>query len=465
MIRPTDSNVSRRLLGLALVLVPTAALHCQSVQLTNGSGGGERQAVVSANGRFVAYAAIASGVRELFTVPIDGGTPARLTTGADLRVGRGTFDSWPALSITDSGRWISYWNDTGVHVVDTVANTDKVVGTSTLFPYPHADELAGTVVWQQEVGGALEVMVGTLNGSTPVQLTSGSGVGNRFPHARGTLLLYQKPVGGFQELFLYDSGTQNTQQLTNGSGPGNRYGRLSLDGQQVVYEALVGGTKEVWVIPLATKQPKKLTALSTSGDRLAFMSGDQQVFYESPAQTLDIHRIDQDGSNQKVLVANVGGGLRRATVDVHGHVVVYQAPVGASLEVFRLRLCREATANGYGVHGTPSTGSLSSLRAWYRCDLELALRTSLPLGTQGLFVLSTTQIFPGIPFPGAPGNFLYTGVDFLLGRSADASGTLRVTVPIDPSMAGIVYYQWAVLDPNANTAGLVTSEGTRLALQ
>ena len=271
---------------LGLILLASAP--AQTLQLSTSSGGGDRHPVVSADGSVVAYAAIASGVRELFTVPIEGGTPKRHTTGADLRVGRGTFDRWPALSISDSGRRITYWSATGVHVVDTVSNTDTVVGSATVFPYPHVDEGADVVTWQEPVSGAFEVMTNTMSGvGTPTQLTTVSGPGNRFPHARGTLLIYQKPVSGIQELFLYDSASKTTKQVTTASGPGNRYGRLSLDGSQIVYEAVVAGTKEVWVVPVATLTPKRLTTLTKSGDRMATMTADEHIVFASPSTTLE----------------------------------------------------------------------------------------------------------------------------------------------------------------------------------
>lgn len=457
--------MSKNLLLLAAGLVGGGV--SAQIQLTSNSGGGERQPVVNAAGTLVAYVGLAAGVRDVFTVTLPPTAPVRRTTNADVRLGSTTiFDAWPSLSVSDDGDRIAYWNAAGVHVLDLAASTDTVVATASLLPYPQLGGDGSRVVYQAPVAGDLEVFVVAANGGTPVQITSGSGVGRRLPHLRGDRVVFQKPVGAYEEVFLHDLATSTTiGPLSTGSGRGNRYARLSHDGTHVVYEALTAGAiKEVFAYEVATATTRQVSTSSLRGDRMAVPSADGEAFYEAGTTNREVQRIDLANSTLATMTSNTSAGYRRASVDRHGSLAVYQAQAGSTTEVFARVLCWAPSLSHYGQHGTPSVGVLQEVDAVWRCTSRFGLDTSLPAGTTAVLMLGSTQL--ATPLPNAPGNFLYVAPAVSLPVSLDAGGDAAFAVDSPPGLAGgHAYAQWAVRDAAANGLGVVSSKGIDLALR
>jgi len=319
------------------------------------------------------------------------------------------------------------------------------------------------VTYQAPVSGRFEVFTVQLPSGTPSAISSNSGAGRRFPHAGPNGVVYQKPVAGKQELFVYAIAGGSTSQLTTGSGSGDRMGRWAHDGLQVSYEVRAGGLKEVWVATASAGLNGTLITTGDRGNRLPGMSQDGEVVYQDLAGNLEVFRIDQQGQNLTPMSNTSLGGLRRPSIDRHGHVVVFQAPSAAGpVEVFSTELCQEAAFRAYGQHGTPSTGSLQSFQQWFRCDLTLGLDSALSAGTTAIFLLGDNQLLPGQPFLGAPGNFLYTTPLLAATAPLDANGDARLTISVSALLSGVVYYQWALLDAAANGPGIVLSEGVEL---
>ena len=445
----------------AFALLLASALPSQSLQLTSKSGGGERQPVVSADNGKVAYAAFHNGTRELFSIGVDGGTPKRLTTGKSVRLGWGTLESWPSLSISDHGRYITYWNAKGVHVVDTIGNTDRILDAAYQNPYPQISGDGKLVVFQKWDNGAYEVFSVPTSGGTPTRLTTKSGDGYRLPMVRGKRIVYQKNVGNGQyEVFSIDLNNQNRQtQLTTGSSTGNRYARISFDHTSVVYEATVALCRQVMSVNIASKKITQVTQLKAMGDRNPWSAGDGEVAYQSRIAGMALYRSEQDGSKSVVLAKGLDGGLRRVSTDRHGHVVVYQArDKSGVLEVFRMRYCSDATLTNYGTHGKPSIGKLASNNRWYRCTLRYELGTSYGSTIIGVFNFGLQRANASIP--NAPGNTLYA-VPMILTGVVPKGGSYRVDIPVPTGLKGSFYTQWLMLDRQANARGIVASEGTQ----
>lgn len=450
---------------LALLLAGLAASGTTQVQLTNGSGGGERQPVMNANGTVVAYFGMVGGVREVFTVATTGGAPVRRTTNADALLGGTTvFDAWPSLSISDDGNRIAYWNAAGVHVLDIAANSDTVVAPANLLPYPQISGDGTRVVYQHPVNGDHEVFVVSASGGTPAQITTTSGVGRRLPHIRGDRVVFQKTVAGFEEVFLHDLASSNTTgPLSTTSGRGNRYARLTHDAAVIVYEALTnpGAIKEVFARDIAAATTRQVSSNSLRGDRLAAPTEDGEAFYEKSVTNREIHQIDLATSTGTVLTSNTRAGYRRISVDRHGTLAVYQNEANGTTEVFLRILCWAPTLSHYGQHGTPSTGVLQESDDVERCTFILGLDTSLPGGTAAVLLIGVAQT--NVPLPNAPGNFLYTNPVVTL--SATLNGAGDVAIPVNSPLfrsASSAFAQWALLDPPANALGVVSSRGIRI---
>jgi len=447
--------------GLCCALCCTSGL-AQTTRLTSGSGGGERQPVINADGTLVAYVAMSGASREVFTVPTSGGSPTRRTTGADVRIGSSTFDSWPSLSISDTGNRIAYWNGSGVHVLDLTTTTDVVVASANLLAYPQISEDGGRVVYQATVGTALEVFVVPASGGTPQQLTNASGPGRRLPHLVGSLVVMQRSVAGAQEVFVYDLTTNTlTPALTSASGRGNRYARLSRNGVTIAYEAVVGAMKQVCSYDLSTRTQRQVTTQAASGDRAPSPTLDGEAFYEVRVANLDVLAADLANSAVATYVTGARGGHRRPSVDEYGSVFAYQDEYQGACEVFVTRICYVPGLSRYGVHGTPSVGTLKSRDGVYRRAFGLGIGTSLGNGTPAVLLLGTVQT--NTPLPNAPGNFVYTQPLVGIPLTLDASGAALIAITSPVTLQGSTCFaQWGISDPAANAFGWVTSQGSRV---
>ncbi|MEZ5964888.1 MAG: hypothetical protein R3F56_13695 [Planctomycetota bacterium] len=457
-----DFNLSGVLSGmLAICSLPA------QIQLTNASGGGERQPVLSADGRLVAYVAVSAGVRDLFTVTLPPTAPVRRTTNADVRIGGTTvFDAWPSLSIADDGSRAVYWNAGGVHVIDLGSNADAIVAPANLLPYPQISGDGSRVVFQDLVAGDHEVFVVAAGGGTPTQITNSSGVGRRLPHIRGNRVVFQKLVAGFEEVFLHDLATSTTTgPLSTNSGRGNRYARLTPDGRQIVYEALVAGAvKEVFVYDIATAATQQISSNSLRGDRMAVPSLDGEAFYELSAVNREIQRVELNGSAQTAMTSSTSAGYRRISVDRHGSIAVFQAEASGTTEVFATVAAWPPLLSHYGQHGVPSIGTLQETDIVYRRTHSFGIDTGLASGTPATLLLGFGQL--AVPLPNAPGNFLYVTPAVTVPLGLDANGDAAVVVNSPTTLSGAsVFGQWALLDPPANGLGVVSSKGVRTAFR
>ena len=100
-------------------------------------------------------------------------------------------------------------------------------------------------------------------------------------------------------------------------------------------------------------------------------------------------------------------------------------------------------------------------------DLSDALPVTFAVLAQGLSdQVSASGPLP-LPLPGAPGCDLLVSPDATDFAITDANGAAdwTITVPNSSALEGAeIFYQWVVLDAQANSIGLVTSNGGRALL-
>ncbi|MCR9245381.1 MAG: hypothetical protein NXI31_10135 [bacterium] len=464
---PFVSRTLRTVIALSLAIVPTTSLPTTSLRaqtpqiLSTGSGPGARHPIVALDADAVFWVAMPNGQRELFVAATDGSPPSQLTTGADLRVGHGTFDQWSPIATSDDGDIVAYWNSLGVHVLDRQASTDVVVAPATLLAMPRLDAAGSRVVYQDLVAGELEVFLVDATGSNPpVQLTNNSGAGRRLPMIRGDLVLFQKLVGREMELFVHDLSTSTTSSaLTSGSGGGNRHGRLTPNADAVVFEAVVGGEQTVMRLDLGSSTITTIGG-AASGSRIAATDGDEQVVLQTgtPQPLVELH-----DPAITTLTSGSRGGHRLPQLDRHGQLVVWQEEHQGNLEVFAVRRAWPAVISQYGTAGTPSSGTLQPTTGTYRLQQSVGIDTQLPSGTPAVFAVGFTP--QNVPISGAPGNFqLLTPIASVV-VFLDGQGDTAGPVPLAATLLGFQYHaQFAVLDPTANPLGLVTSAGFTVAV-
>ncbi|MCA8954198.1 MAG: hypothetical protein KDE27_32115 [Planctomycetes bacterium] len=442
-------------------LLPLAAQAPQV--LSSSSGPGTRHPVVALDADAVAWVAMPASGRELYVAATDGSPPVQLTTGANVRVGHGTFDQWSPISISDDGNVLAYWNPQGVHVLDRQANTDTVVSSAFLLAFPRLAGDGSRLVYQDNdpITGDHEVfLVDSAGTNPPVQLTQNSGAGRRLPFLRGDQVLFQKPVGAQMELFVYDLVTSTLgPALTSGSGGGNRHGRFTPAGDAVVYEAVVGDEQTAMVLDLATMTATAIGG-GSSGARMPQGDGDGQVVLQS---TVTMPAVELYDPTIATVSAGSRGGNRLPSLDRHGQLIAWQEEFQGQLEVFVLRRAWPAMVSTYGTAGTPSTGSVQVFDYEERLDLHLGVDTQL--GSVGaVFALGFQQT--NLPVNGAPGNSQLVIPVASLFLLTDPQGDAEIAIRLSPNLLGFGFAaQFAVLDTPANAAGIVTSQGLAVLIR
>lgn len=192
---------------------------------------------------------------------------------------------------------------------------------------------------------------------TPVQLTTGSGVGGRFPVVArdADVIAYVAFVAGHRELFVVATDGSPALQLTTGGDVRVGHGTfdpgqpisISDDGNRIAYWNAQGvhvldraATTDVVVSP-ANLLPMPML----SGD------GALVVYQDTAAGQLEVFRVDSAAAQAPVQLTTTSGPGRRLP-NVVGDVVLFQKLVGEHMEVFRHDLTTNTTSgpltNGSG---------------------------------------------------------------------------------------------------------------------
>lgn len=431
------------------------------LQITAGSGPGERQPVISGDGRTVAYVAPSpQGSPSIFTVGPDGGPAIQRTSYIGVQLTSAYWFSWPSISISDDGSLVAFVSNLGtLHTVNLLTGgMTTLLSASWSANYPRLDPGGNFVVYGG--GGGLYAIATT--GGAPILLVP-PGSGPIFSEVREGIVVYQSGA----EVFTVPLTGGTPTQVTTGSGGFNRYARLVPGTTHAVYQAYVSGALILRSVDVAVGPSSQSTIVGPMvGERLPVPTADGEVYFEAVINNLqEVHRVNLDGTGILPSTAGSGSGLRRPHPDLHGHVIVYQAPVaGGGYEVFRIRTCADATIQPYGAAGLPSVGTLVATADWYRCTLRLGLVTNLVPGTLAFLAIGTAAQSPGLAIPGASGNLLHVSLTppaaFLIAPlTLDTGSGAGIGFPIPVGLSGTFFSQWAVVDPPANLAGIVTGSG------
>ena len=184
-----------------------------------------------------------------------------------------------------------------------------------------------------------------------------------------------------------------------------------------------------------------------------------------------------DGQTWKLVVTaqSPGAGDRfAATYDSRREQMVM---FGADRETWEYGLVDPATYSSFGAGcagstGVPNLAPVLGARPWIGEVLQLQL-TGAPPASQPLLVLGLSDSTWGsfslpldLSFTGLPGCFAHVSVDALAAiQNLGPVGLASVTIPRDPSLAGLeVYVQAVVPDLSANPAGAVLSNGIKLTV-
>ena len=256
----------------SIYVVPAAG--GQAVRLTS-SEMHSTMPVWSPDSRTLAFASDRYGNFDIFTVPVEGGSPTRITTHSSKE---------EPYAFSNDGAKIYF----GASISDPAS--------SALFPKSSMGELYAVSV----KGGRTERVL-----ATPAQFISFSRDGKQF--------LYQDRKGGeddfrkhhtssiTRDLWLYNSTTGKHTQLTDWAGEDRN--PIYADGDQTIYFLSErSGTFNVWSMPAGnTKQAKQVTKFNTHPVRFLSMADNGTLCF---------------GYNGEIYTMAAGGSAKKLAVEI-----------------------------------------------------------------------------------------------------------------------------------------------------
>ncbi len=252
--------------------------------------------------------------------------------------------------------------------------------------------------------------------------------------------------------------------LTNQTSADERVYRVAISGTQQVnsfklYTAAVGGAPVTVAARIYSGSTPTGAPIATTTMTVGATPGFYQATFANPVTVSGAFHVGIDTTAQNVYLPELQFGSFN---------VAYSRPNASSpwaVQVVRPCYIVQCVPD-YKIPSLSNTGR-PVLGTSFDVDLTDALPVTFAVLAQGLSdQVSASGPLP-LPLPGAPGCDLLVSPDATDFAITDATGAAdwTVTVPNSSALEGAeIFYQWVVLDAQANTVGLVTSNGGRALL-
>jgi Tol biopolymer transport system component len=297
---------------------------------------------VSPDGRTVSYERRSTlGVADLYTIPIEGGTPIRITYEKQACCSvftkdskyivfssnwTGTFGRWrvptkggvvePEVDtayvhdgfLSRDGRRLAYWEYSGpgsaIWRVQLLGPGGRVLSQRKIL------ELKGGLNESQQLSpdgkqitfaaagsGTGNIWKSDADGSNPLQLTSFGGALTGSPRwsSDGKWIVFDRREGDHAQVFVIDAEGRNHRELTNGSFE-NNVPSWSRDGKSIYFSSNRTGQYELWKKDLGSGRESQVTR---HGGFSAFESYDRQDLYYTKFYTSGIWRMPVAGGEEQ----------------------------------------------------------------------------------------------------------------------------------------------------------------------
>jgi Tol biopolymer transport system component/DNA-binding winged helix-turn-helix (wHTH) protein len=347
-----DRCLPARTFGIVLFSMATGEKRCltNSSLLKNVDVG--LWFALSPDGNSIAFTpAPASGQFDIYTVPLSGGEPQRLTTSLQLDCStfadrnciefmwtpdgrsivfvshRTTLPSmwrlstndgqieheaiYPAIgSFSKDGHRLVYSEETAtkgpeIWRADLASAGGDVVSNQTLIQsqFPELDAQPspdGTrIVWMSCRTGNCELRVSDAKGANPVQFTQGGGGTPRWS-PDGRWIAFDRRTGNDTQIFVVDSDGRNLHSITDGASD-NVVPSWSRDGKSIYFTSNRTGTWQVFKHSLATGGEVQLTR---NGGFYPFESFDEKTIYFSRFDQAGIWSLPVSGGAESLVIAD-----------------------------------------------------------------------------------------------------------------------------------------------------------------
>ena len=413
----TDRRSENEAFGIVLIEVATG----HKIQVTTPPKGmiGDSSPAFSPDGKTLAFIrAVSSAVDDIYTVPVGGGPPVRLTTdnkyiinvawgagGQNVLFSSNRAGSHMLWRIPIAGGYPERVPVRGENASDPIFSRD---GTKMAYSQFYLD----SNIWRIEP-----------QGGEPRKLIASTQQDSN-PHISpdGKRIAFRSSRSGANEIWLADSNGRNEEQLTKFGGSLTGTPRWSPDGKTIACDARPDGQPDIYVVNVATKAYLRITSEQTEDVVPSFSRDGKWVYFAS----------NRGGSWQVWKSPSAGGRAQQVTRD--GGFAAFESPDGKYLYYAKGR-------SVFGLWRVPIAGGfeepvLKHLKPgywgwWGICDAGIVYADREP--GQAMVTLSMLQLPSGtltryatIAKPivtGGPGLAVPDDCSYVLVSQADTSGS------------------------------------------
>jgi Tol biopolymer transport system component/DNA-binding winged helix-turn-helix (wHTH) protein len=338
--------------GPAIVLISAATGERHTITNPPAGWRGDSIPLFSPDSSHIAFrrTMVASGVEDLYEVPVAGGEPKRLTfENRTLSV----FSFTPDAGVLFSAKWNSsirtlWWmGPHGGRLSPMTAPAFDAASPAVSRDGKHlafSKVLYDVNIWQVNTDGASPA-ISLIDSRLPDSGAQYSPDGRR--------ITFQSVRSGSDEIWVCDSQGANAVRLVDGHGSALGNPKWSGDGRQIAFEWQPAGISEIYVVPADGGTPRKLVA-NANQNSMPSWSHDARFIYFSSNRSgpHGVWKVPAEGG-AAILVTNQGGLAPVESPD--GQYLYYFRDGREEGEVWRVRLQN-------GVPAGPESRVLSGLR-------------------------------------------------------------------------------------------------------
>jgi Tol biopolymer transport system component/DNA-binding winged helix-turn-helix (wHTH) protein len=292
------------------------------------------QLMWSADGRSIIFLSNQTGIDGLRRIPAQGG-PIQLEIEYP-GVGSLSKDGSRLAYVQPQGFWASsasIWRADLAGVGRGVQRTYQIVSSHTFNSGPQVSPDGNFVVFESERTAAVEIWKCNADGSDPVQLTSFSGNAGTprwSPDGRGIAFDYGPQK--HSEIWVMDQDGRNAHAVVSGASD-NVVPSWTRDGKAVLFASNRTGQYEVWVHDLETGRENRIT---TRGGFASFESPDGKSLLYTKFDGAGIWTVPRSGGSETQLTAapHLGYWGSFAVVDEGIYFLDSDAPGGPTIEYY-----------------------------------------------------------------------------------------------------------------------------------
>jgi Tol biopolymer transport system component/DNA-binding winged helix-turn-helix (wHTH) protein len=395
-------------IGVVVFSMETGAKRCLTAP-TLGEGQSDSNPALSPNQQTVAFIRFpTAAVSDLYTVPLAGGSPRRLTaenksiwglmwaadgqslsfvssrgglertwrvsaTGGTIEpetrypgIGALSRDGGRLAYVEPQGFWgtsSALWRADLSSPVGTVSKMRQLLPTSAEDSAPHSSPDGHQIAFESMRSGSLEIWKCNADGSDPLKLTSFEGhAGTPRWSPDGKWIAFDYRPSGQSQIFVIDEEGRNLHSVTSGNYE-NLVPSWSSDGKSIYFASNRTGALQIWRRELASGRETQVTY---HGGFAGFESYDGRTLYFSKFDGAGIWSISVAGGEEQRLTQapHLGYWGYFAVTEEGLYLVDSDAEGGPALMYYNSRtrqLTRILTLNG-GQHAVPWTANLGASR-------------------------------------------------------------------------------------------------------